>query len=354
MLGQPVNLVNQGDIKTMRYVAVAMFLFGGLVCASGVWITQTTPESKLAQGAVAVLFVVSGLLTMVLPAIRQLFVAFALWSILLISCLIAVTEQVGMAPIFFLWPVIYTAYFSSPKGTAIAFVLMAVTLAIALVLNANIELKADTWVGVTANVGLMAALISTMTQRENQLRESLAKAAGTDPLTGLMNRRSFDPQFDMILANAVRQKLPLSIVMFDIDHFKKVNDDYGHLVGDQALQGLAEVLRLSSRNGDLVTRLGGEEFAVVLLGADLEQAKAYTERVHESLNSIGVLARLNLKFSAGIATLDDPAESTEHMLQLADEALYAAKAGGRCRLAYWEDGIVVGPRFDETGLQIAT
>jgi diguanylate cyclase (GGDEF)-like protein len=338
----------QETLRLMRRVAVVMFLVGGAVCLSGVWITQVERSGQVAQGAIALSLLASGLVLAVLPVGRRWwYEAAVLWAIPHVSMIIALGRPFGMAPFFYLWPVVYSAYFSSRRLLVVSYVVMVVTMGAGLAVNPTADLKVDTFVGTASTVGLMAALVATLTRQEKQLRDELAVAAETDPLTGLLNRRSFNPRFGALIEEAARWRRPLSVVMFDIDHFKMLNDEWGHHVGDLALQQLSAVLRAESRDLDLVARYGGEEFAVVLPGADLESARAYTERVAGSLRAVETHG-YTLSVSAGIAGLCSGRTDPDELLVLADEALYAAKEAGRCRPATWTGEVVVGRPFGDT------
>lgn len=335
-------------LEQMRRASAALFVVGGLVCLSGVWMTQETPESRFGQGVVAGTFLVVGcLVSVVRPPRRWLIETAVVGSVVLLGVLVAVSDPLGMAPFFYLWPVVFAAYFCSTKLLVVAYGTTAVTLAAALVVNDGIDLKLDTFTGTVATVGAMGALIHTMTRQERQLRDELALAADTDPLTGLLNRRSFDPRLRVLVDRAAERQLPLSLVIVDIDHFKVLNDTYGHLVGDDALRALARVLVASSRDGDLVARIGGEEFVVALPGASSTAARRYAERVAGELEALSAGGAYVLAVSAGVCGLSDDAADATTLLARADEALYAAKAGGRCRVAWWDGVIEVGDRFGE-------
>ena len=338
-----------GDLPLMRRVSIVMFLVGGATCLSGVWITQQSADGRLVQAAIAGLLAVTGLglFGMRTPR-RRVMEASVIWSIFLLSGLVALADPVGMAPFFFLWPVVYVAYFSSMRMTAAAFASMALTLAAALVVNPSIDLKVDTFVGTCTSVGIMGALVATMTRQQAALRQELAVAAETDPLTGLLNRRSFNPLLERLVATSATRPRPVAVVMFDLDHFKRLNDDLGHLAGDRALQTVASILREHSREDDLVSRFGGEEFAVALAGADRDAARRYAERVADALCSWEVADGRTLSTSAGICSGGDQELSAEALLLRADDALYAAKEAGRCRAAWWDGGeVVVGEPFED-------
>jgi diguanylate cyclase (GGDEF)-like protein len=224
---------------------------------------------------------------------------------------------------------------------------MAFTFLIGLALNSTHEMKPDTYTGTVTTVGLMAALVAIMTNREARLRRELAVAAETDHLTGLINRRAFSPRLEALVAASAAEGGALSVIMFDLDHFKRLNDAHGHPMGDRALIEVAAILHSQSRENDLVSRFGGEEFAVVLPDTDIADARVYTERVATALLLVDLGDCIALSTSVGISSLTDGHESADTLLQRADDALYAAKDGGRCRQAWWDDGIVVGPRFGE-------
>jgi diguanylate cyclase (GGDEF)-like protein len=163
----------------------------------------------------------------------------------------------------------------------------------------------------------------------------LQQAALTDALTGLYNRRYALDRLDREWAAASRSGEPLACLLIDIDHFKRVNDTYGHDVGDDVLRATAAVLRDSLRQSDVVCRLGGEEFVVIAPGVDPERAAACAERLRAAAerNVIEVAnGTLRVTLSLGVAVRTAQTRDPAALLKAADEAVYAAKAGGRNRV----------------------
>lgn len=178
------------------------------------------------------------------------------------------------------------------------------------------------------------------------LEEELLRLAASDPLTGLSNRRGFFEGAARMLGMAQRCGSPLSMIMLDIDHFKAVNDAYGHDAGDAVLRAVAERLRQSLRVSDLAGRVGGEEFAVLCPGTDLAGGVELAERLRQALEEMVVAAdcrAVRVTASFGVAECRcgrDAAPSA--CLTRADRALYAAKRGGRNRVCA-EAGAFPGP-----------
>jgi two-component system cell cycle response regulator len=155
-----------------------------------------------------------------------------------------------------------------------------------------------------------------------------------DPLTGLVNRRFILTQLGSLVSGSRRHGRPLSIAIVDIDHFKAVNDAYGHHVGDQALVAVTGALRGHMRAEDNLGRLGGEEFLTVLPDTDHDAALAAAERMREEVAATSIVhegIELGFTVSLGVATWEDE-EPPELLLRRADEALYAAKGAGRNRV----------------------
>ncbi|MCK6526136.1 diguanylate cyclase [Myxococcota bacterium] len=178
-----------------------------------------------------------------------------------------------------------------------------------------------------------------------RLFEEVEARAVTDGMTGLPNHRRFQEEIQVMLARAERVKGPLSLLMVDVDHFKGVNDGFGHPAGDEVLRRLARVLQRSVREGtDLAARYGGEEFAVVLENTDSRGARALAERLRETfaaerfVHSDGERTRtFRCTLSVGIATWPDDGRTPKDLIARADEALYAAKEAGRDRVVTARD-----------------
>ncbi|MEK1939755.1 MAG: histidine kinase N-terminal 7TM domain-containing protein [Pseudomonas sp.] len=169
----------------------------------------------------------------------------------------------------------------------------------------------------------------------SSLHERLQEQALRDPLTGLYNRRYLDEFFDRELARAQREQKPLALALIDLDHFKALNDAHGHLVGDDVLVLVAQLLTDALRSTDAVFRIGGEEFLLILPGVGPEEARQRLERICLELAITPVGTRngpQSVTLSAGLACWPAQGEFLEDLLQIADAALYEAKRSGRNRV----------------------
>jgi diguanylate cyclase (GGDEF)-like protein len=177
-----------------------------------------------------------------------------------------------------------------------------------------------------------------MTEQKD-LQDKLAALATSDGLTGIANRRHFDERLAEEWARAKRDGTPLSLLLIDVDHFKRFNDQYGHQAGDACLRSLARILAAQVRRpADLAARYGGEEFALLLPNTGADGCVEVSERVREALRELGMLHALNppsklVTVSLGGATnIPALAVADDSLVAAADRALYAAKESGRDRL----------------------
>ncbi|RZU47674.1 response regulator receiver modulated diguanylate cyclase [Fluviicoccus keumensis] len=177
-------------------------------------------------------------------------------------------------------------------------------------------------------------LISAVSLRAARFR-GLRELIRQDRMTGLLNHIAFRLQLEFEMARQLRTGGPLSVVMLDIDHFKRVNDTHGHPVGDRVIRSLARLLTQRLRKTDIVGRYGGEEFGVIMPDTAAADAWAVMDRLREEFTQLmhnGAGTEFHCSFSAGIATLTGGDNSPETMLKLADDALYASKRQGRNRV----------------------
>ncbi|MFS2158329.1 GGDEF domain-containing protein [Pseudomonas sp. Pseusp122] len=179
---------------------------------------------------------------------------------------------------------------------------------------------------------LLACLLFPI--RNALLYRAATQSALRDPLTGTGNRIAMEQSLNQEIETAAKELRPLSVLMLDIDHFKQVNDTYGHCVGDEVLKSIANTLKAQLRNSDQVFRFGGEEFLIVLADTGRDTAAMLGERLRKAAQSLihpAVGRPVELTISLGCATLL-PAESADSLLRRVDGALYVAKRAGRNRL----------------------
>jgi len=189
-------------------------------------------------------------------------------------------------------------------------------------------------------LGQLGRTFNAMADKLAQSQALLRELSTRDSLTGLLNYREFQRQLTEEAERSRRYGRPFSLLMLDIDHFKAINDTYGHLAGDKALRGLAALIRAEVRPTDIVARYGGEEFVLVLPETDGPGALTLAERLRARVagHAISVTAdqTASLTVSIGLASYPDKTDSVQKLVSAADRALYAAKSAGRNRVCRWD------------------
>jgi diguanylate cyclase (GGDEF)-like protein/PAS domain S-box-containing protein len=197
------------------------------------------------------------------------------------------------------------------------------------------EIQSDPWKGIAERAAVVGERLS-LALANLQLREVLRQQSVRDPLTGLFNRRYMEETLDRELSSAARRKESVAVAMCDLDRFKDFNDIFGHDAGDLVLREVAAVLKANVRHGDVVCRLGGEEFVIILPGASVDIARERLEAIRQQVQSLSIthhgrtLGKVTI--SAGIAGFRKDGVTAEDLLRVADKALYSAKNDGRNRI----------------------
>jgi diguanylate cyclase (GGDEF)-like protein len=196
---------------------------------------------------------------------------------------------------------------------------------------AQLEALARQMIGITDRMAeTQRELIRTKKELERREAE-LERLVSTDPLTGLSNRRQFDERLHEEIERSERTGAPLSLVMLDLDRFKGFNDTWGHLAGDECLQGVASILDANSRPYDTTARFGGEEFILILPGTGAAAARDRAEALRVAIARMDVRGA-DERITASFGVAEYRGGTAEHVIRAADQALYAAKAEGRNRV----------------------
>jgi diguanylate cyclase (GGDEF)-like protein len=239
---------------------------------------------------------------------------------------------------FYLWALLYAAYFFPRPRAAIQLGLIAVGYAIVLSLRPEIDARLEAWVVAVGTLAMAGALFTIARERVDSLVARLATAADTDPLTGLVNRRGFSSQFEAELERGRRFDRSFGLIVGDLDNFKAINDRLGHESGDDVLVSFAGLLRAHARRLDTTARIGGEEFALLLPGADSHGASIIAERIREAARrAYGHPRHRGLTVSFGVCSYPADGDSMKQLLRCADESLYAAKELGRDRTVRYRE-----------------
>jgi diguanylate cyclase (GGDEF)-like protein len=253
----------------------------------------------------------------------------------MIAVALATTDGPGDGALLYIWPILWEAYFFGRRGAVAIVAWVGLVQGIAL-----LELPAgdgyfDRWLDVMVSIGVVAVVIDLFSSRILTLLGRLDGEARVDNLTGLLNRRGFAERAEVELARARRHRSALGLVSFDLDHFKAVNDEFGHDVGDEVLVLAARLIGAETRPEDVVARMGGEEFVALLPDGGLGEAESLAERVRGSLARSSRPGLPRVTICAGVSAVIAP-DDVELLLKAADRALYAAKRGGRNRTGVGE------------------
>jgi diguanylate cyclase (GGDEF)-like protein len=232
--------------------------------------------------------------------------------------------------LIYLWVALYAFYFFSRRAASLHMVLVAGCYGAVLALEPT-QAPYTTWALTVGTLVVGGLVLGALRRQSTYLMSELTVAAGTDSLTGLPNRRSFYERAHTELTRSRRTGQPLSLLLCDVDHFKDINDTFGHQRGDEVLCHVAEALSATVRASDFVGRLGGEEFVLLLPDTDADGAGKVAEcardNVREGLAQQGVA----LSISIGSTTSPRDGDELDALMHASDVALYAAKAAGRDR-----------------------
>ncbi len=312
----------------MAYTAAAMY--GG--AAVDELITGSLPgDPPMAAGSVGPAIAIALLLVRYGPRIPSRWMA-ALGPIgvaMIAQALIGAPRS-GDAAVLYVWPVVWSSFFFGRRGAIGIVATIAIAHAVVLAALPPTRGYAGRWFEVMVPACTVALVIVRLADRNERLLRRLAEEARVDSLTGLLNRRGFEERAALALAMAERDGTPMAVAMFDIDHFKRINDLWGHDVGDRVLARTGRLIELQARETDVVARYGGEEFVVLLAGSDQAAAHSFAERVRDSLAAVHApdmpVVRVSVGVDAGRA-----AEDVQVLQRNADDALYRAKRTGRDR-----------------------
>lgn len=254
---------------------------------------------------------------------------------------VAIATIVGEPGLFWLYPCLVTTFFLvNPRLAGLLNLLSIVAL---MIVDKAFSSTVHMW-SFAATAVMVSLCAYVYAHRNHSQRRRLRHLATIDPLTGIKNRRSMDEELNLAAANAERSGLPYALVILDLDHFKKINDRYGHRIGDEVLTDLVALLEHNTRRSDYIFRYGGEEFVLLLPGVDGASART----VMASLQAV-IQKRLrhpggSVTASFGVAQLGH-GESVASWLARADSALYAAKESGRNRVVFADepDQPILGP-----------
>jgi diguanylate cyclase (GGDEF)-like protein len=238
------------------------------------------------------------------------------------------TDQLLLLPMFLTSIVLPALFYRAIPLTLVATAVALTTGQLALTSDATVAVRAVAWASVVWVMGLIIVVIRPLVTERRRALDAMTALAATDTLTGLPNRRHFMTSARRMLTFADDEDRPCTLILFDIDHFKSVNDAYGHDTGDQVLTGVASAMRSATRSDDLVARLGGEEFAVLMLGASPLHAQHLAAELAALLNDIDPIG---VTASYGVVEAKPGELDVSELLVRADVALYQAKRAGRNR-----------------------
>lgn len=318
--------------EALRRAQACLFVGGGVILLAMLAAPDRDPSDHVVLAAVAgalLLLAVPQLLWRGMPDLALL--GFMAVGIVSISLCVGLLRPMVLTPVFYVWSFLLAANHLSRRQIAFQYGVMVATYGAALAFLAQAQDRAVAFVTMTAMIAIIVAAVLRLRERNQRLVAELRRTATCDSLTGALNRGAFEEHLRTERARSLRHGRPYAVAIIDVDHFKLVNDEHGHAEGDAALVRLANLVRANTRAGDVFARVGGEEFALLLIDTDLEQAAVLAEGLRGLVRRETAYDPVPLTVSIGVAAAPAGVGEADVMLA-ADRALYGAKRAGRDRV----------------------
>ena len=263
---------------------------------------------------------------------RQVRLASLTLTLFFMTGLVIIVNLLGASLIYWAYPTMVAAFFLVKPREAVVINLLAMALLIPVLMAGMPTLQ---FIIVLVTLVLNNIFAYVFATRMNEQRQHLSYLAERDPLTGIGNRRALTASLEDVIARQHTKPVTASLVVLDLDHFKDVNDTYGHTIGDKILIRVTEIVDTKIRVTDDLYRYGGEEFVVIAMGAPREAANKLAEQLRVAVEASDLLPERPVTISLGVAQLKE-GEAYDNWLHRADSALYEAKRAGRNRVCLAE------------------
>ena len=251
-------------------------------------------------------------------------------GLLAISALVGITRPLLLTPIFYIWPMMVAAHYFPRRQLWAASFVMASSFGAALLFWAEPVQRAAVYATTIIMVAIIVVVLRGLREQNTALVARLTDLAVRDPLTGVLNRAAFEDQLRREVALSARHGRPYALAVLDLDHFKQVNDRFGHAAGDRALRRVCALVSETIRESDVFARVGGEEFALLMSDTDPSGAERTAEKLRTRIELEARAETMPLTISIGLAV--GRGTDADDVLLAADRALYEAKRRGRNRV----------------------
>jgi diguanylate cyclase (GGDEF)-like protein len=319
----------QPDGRAVSRLLGAQYLAGSVVIIIGLLLPTQDPSDRPYLLGIAAFSVVMGLCLRVTPRASSRAANLSITLLVfVVTAVVLVARPMGLSPLYYFWPLMASAYYASPRRLLVNTALTIGAFGVALATGAETN---DPTLAFVCFTGVAVAVVITVRRLRAQLAglfSELEVLASRDSLTGILNRRAFDGALAGASSDHRSSGTDAALLIFDIDHFKAVNDTHGHPAGDAALRRLTDIVSQEIRASDVFGRVGGEEFGVLMPGITAPDAERAAERIRLAVAARTAGTGVPFTISGGLALSLDAGDPWA----AADRALYAAKDAGRNRV----------------------